>query len=292
MLFSIICFILILAGLLLMAAAIAGYHKLLEFYRQGTYQSLRPGYKINLGLLYFFLCAYILALADVFLRPIDLSQIIVALIFFLGALYVFFSVKTQAVAAHIFREKSLEVMRTFVNTIDLKDFSTEGHSRQVYEIVNLFYDHLDEYKPILNKMKLLDAAMLHDIGKINIPADIFSKQDRLSPEEWKIIKSHPLKGKEMLDETIFSEISDWVKYHHERMDGNGYYGMSADTIPLESKIITLADAYSALCSDRAYRKRLSHEDAMEIIRRDAGKHFDRKLAERFVRLDKEALEKR
>jgi HD-GYP domain-containing protein (c-di-GMP phosphodiesterase class II) len=140
-------------------------------------------------------------------------------------------------------------------------------------------------------MKLLDAAMLHDIGKINISAEIFSKQDRLSPEEWEIIKSHPRRGKEMLDETIFREISDWIKYHHERVDGNGYYGMSADTIPLESKIIALADTYSALCSDRAYRKRLNHEDAMEIIRRDTGKYFDRKLAERFVQLDKETLER-
>jgi HD-GYP domain-containing protein (c-di-GMP phosphodiesterase class II) len=95
----------------------------------------------------------------------------------------------------------------------------------------------------------------------------------------------------MLDKTCFNEISDWVQYHHERVDGNGYYGLVSEDIPLESKIIAIADAYSALCNDRAYRPRLSHEEAIGLISREAGKHFDRRLTECFLRIDREALER-
>jgi HD-GYP domain-containing protein (c-di-GMP phosphodiesterase class II) len=176
-----------------------------------------------------------------------------------------------------------------VNAIDLKGSSFKGHSQQVYDIVSLFYEELHDYWHVLNRKKLLDAAILHDIGKINIASDILCKQEALTREEWETLKSHTIRGKEMLDETCFREISDWILYHHERVDGNGYCGLVSQDIPIEAKIIAIADAYSALCSDRSYRARISHEDAISIISREAGKQFDRKLVDCFLRIDKNAL---
>jgi HD-GYP domain-containing protein (c-di-GMP phosphodiesterase class II) len=291
MLFKIISLTLISAGGVIMALAAFRYHKLLEYYKQEVYHTMRSGHDINRILLYLFIFAFIMAGVDCMLRDTGVFYMMGALAFSLGALYVFFSVRAQASAAVMLREKSLEASRAFVNTIDLKEFHSQGHSKQVYDIVNLFYDELADYQQILNREKLLDAAILHDIGKINISAEVLSKRDRLSPEEWELIKSHPRRGKEMLDETCFAEISEWVLCHHERVDGNGYYGVLSENIPLEAKIISLADAYSALRSSRAYRPGVSHNEAMGIISGEAGKQFDRKLVECFKRLDQGALEK-
>jgi HD-GYP domain-containing protein (c-di-GMP phosphodiesterase class II) len=274
-----------------MVFAAVEYHKLLEYFRQEAYRSLRVGYKLNLILLYVFIAGFILWAANLFLRDPGIAGIFISLFFFLISLYIFFAIRTQIQMAGMAREKALEAMLTFVNVIDLKEFYSKGHSKHVYDIVNLFYEYLTDYKYVLNKAKLLDAAILHDIGKINISAELLSKQDKLSPEDWEIIKAHPLRGKEMLDKTCFSEISDWVKYHHERVDGNGYYGLVSEAIPLESKILAIADTYSALCNDRAYRPRLSHGEAIDLISREAGKHFDRRLTECFLRIDREALER-
>lgn len=289
--FIIVTFILVIAGGVLMIFTALEYHKLLEYFKQETYRALRVGHKLNLILLYFFIVGFIVGAVNTFLRDIGITDAFISLLFFLIALYIFFTLRTQSQMAVMAREKALEAMLTFVNVIDLKEFYSKGHSKHVYDIVNLFYDYLSDYKYVLNKAKLLDAAVLHDIGKINISVELLSKRDKLSPEDWEIIKAHPLRGKEMLDKTCFSEISDWVKYHHERVDGNGYYGLVSEDIPLESKIIAIADAYSALCNDRAYRPRLSHEEAIGLISREAGKHFDRRLTEYFLRIDKESLER-
>jgi HD-GYP domain-containing protein (c-di-GMP phosphodiesterase class II) len=273
-----------------MIIAVVEYQKLLDYYKQESYRALRSGYRINLGLLYLFIGGFFTALVDSMLRDPDILYTILAFIFQLGALYVLFTVRSQAQAALMLREKALEVTRAFVDAIDLKDFCTRAHSKHVYDIVGLFYDQLQEFKHVLNKGKLLDAALLHDIGKINISTEIFRKQEKLTGEEWALIKTHPLVGKEMLDQTCFSEISDWVKYHHERVDGNGYYGRLSEEIPLESKIIAIADVYSALCNDRSYRSRRSHDEAMAIISKEAGKQLDPVLVEHFLRIDRKVLE--
>jgi HD-GYP domain-containing protein (c-di-GMP phosphodiesterase class II) len=270
-----------------MIIAVAEYQKLPGYY---SYRALQSGYRINLGLLYLFVGGLLTALADSILRNPDVLYTILAVIFHVGALYVLFTVRNQAQTALMLREKTLEAIRAFVDVIDLRDFCTRAHSKHVYDIVGLFYDQLKEFKHVLNREKLLDAALLHDIGKINISAEIFRKQEKLTGEEWALIKTHPAAGKEMLDKTCFSEISDWVKYHHERVDGNGYYGRMSEEIPLESKIIAIADAYSALSNDRSYRPRLSHDEAVAVIGKEAGKQFDPVLVERFLQIDRKVLE--
>jgi HD-GYP domain-containing protein (c-di-GMP phosphodiesterase class II) len=273
-----------------MIIAVVEYQNLLDYYKQESYKTLRPGYRINLALLYLFAAGFFAALVDSILRGPDIFYTVLTVIFLLGALYVLLAVKNQTQVALMLREKALEATRAFVNVIDAKDFCTKAHSKHVYDIVNLFYEQLNDFQPVLNKMKLLDAAILHDIGKINISAEIFRKQGQLTHEEWTLIKAHPKVGKQMLDQTCFTEISDWVQYHHERVDGNGYYGLLSEEIPLESKIISIADVYSALCNDRSYRPRLSHDEAMAIINKEAGKQFDPVLVERFLQIDRKVLE--
>ncbi|MDR3145058.1 MAG: HD domain-containing protein [Treponema sp.] len=274
-----------------MVIAAVEYSRLLEYYRQEIYESLSVRFTVVRVLLFFFIFGFTAGIVDGILRGLDLFSFFAALVSFLAAFFIFFSVKIQAGAAVMLREKTLEAIRAFVKTIDLKEFYSNGHSQQVYDIVALFFDQLVDYHHVLNRAKLLDAAILHDIGKINISAELLSKREGLAPEEWEIIKSHPLRGKEMLEETWFRKIGDWIQYHHERVDGNGYYGLASEMIPLESKIIAIADTYAALCSDRAYRTRVGHEEAVAIITREAGKHFDRKLVECFLRIDRSALER-
>jgi HD-GYP domain-containing protein (c-di-GMP phosphodiesterase class II) len=287
---SIIAFCIISAGGFVMVLAALAYDKLLEYYKQESYQALPSGWIANSILFYFFITGFVLGMTYVLINEISLMFTLTSVLFLFFSVYAYSMVKSQATIALMFRNKMLEAIRAFVDTIDLKDYVSRGHSRQVYDIVNLLCDQLQDHRQVLNRTKLLDAAILHDIGKINIPLNVYNKRGQLSSEEWEIVKSHPMRGKEMLDNTFFREISDWVKYHHERVDGNGYYGIASENIPLESKIITIADTYSALRSERPYRPPLNHDEAIAVITRNAGKQFDRRLVERFLHIDKAALE--
>jgi putative nucleotidyltransferase with HDIG domain len=289
MVITILSFILLVCGGVVVVVTAVKYHRLLVYYKQEVYEKLGASYYANLVLLYVFIFAFIIAAVDILLRKAEVYYLFFTLAIFLAAIYVLFSVRAQAHAAILLREKVLEAIRAFVYTIDTKDNAFKNHSKHVYDIISLFYEELPEYKYVLNREKLLDAAMLHDIGKINISQELLTKQDRLTTEEWEHIKSHARLGKEMLDETSFREIGDWVMYHHERVDGNGYYGLVSEDIPLEAKIIAIADSYSALCSDRAWRKRKSHEDAIAVITSESGAQFDPKLIKCFLRIDPAAL---
>jgi HD-GYP domain-containing protein (c-di-GMP phosphodiesterase class II) len=120
--------------------------------------------------------------------------------------------------------------------------------------VSLLYDELDNsVKERISKPKLLDAALLHDIGKISIEDDILKRTGALSEQEFEEMKKHPLNGKKTLGNTCYDEIGDWALFHHERVDGNGYYNLAPEDIPFESKLIAVADTYSASCMDRVYR---------------------------------------
>lgn len=101
---------------------------------------------------------------------------------------------------------------------------------------------------------------------------------------------HPKEGKKLLEGTLFDDLGDWILYHHERMDGKGYYGLSADDIPLESRIIAVADTFSALRTYRAYRPAKSIDEAVDIIRNAAGTQLDAGIVETFLSLGKDALE--
>jgi HD-GYP domain-containing protein (c-di-GMP phosphodiesterase class II) len=128
--------------------------------------------------------------------------------------------------------------------------------------------------------------VLHDVGKIALPANLLAKPGRLAPAEYELIKRHVTIGA-MLIENIpgFAEAAKAVRYHHERWDGKGYPdGLAGDKIPLLGRIVALIDAYSAMVIDRPYHKRIEYEQAVRELRARAGSQFDPKLVEKFVAL--------
>lgn len=128
------------------------------------------------------------------------------------------------------------------------------------------------------------AGEIHDIGKIAINDDTLEKQGKLTPEEYEIIKTHPMKGYHLVKASNgFRNIADGVLCHHERWDGKGYpLGLKGEEIPLISRIICVVDAYDVMTNGRIYKKAISHEEAVKELRRCAGTQFDPKVVESFI----------
>lgn len=283
----------IVIGAIFIALSIVRYRRMIAYNRQSTYESQTNKWlseRVALLFLYLFFAGFIVGAVDTVVRGVEPMYFFITVIFLLGAIFVFASIYAQEQLILRLREKTMETMKAFVNAIDMKDSYTKGHSQHVYEIIDLFYDRLDSVtQGKISKPKLIDAAMLHDIGKISISDKILNKNGALSDEEWLIIKTHPSNGQKMLAETCYSEIGDWVLYHHERIDGKGYYGLPGDDIPLESRMIAIADTYSALRTDRSYRLKKSHDEAIEIILDASGTQFDEGLVRTFLTIDRESL---
>lgn len=185
---------------------------------------------------------------------------------------------------------SNDLIQYFVNVIEAKDPYTQGHSHHVKVIVEAIYDCLPtSYKIKLDKGSLLTAALLHDIGKISTPDNILNKDDALDEEEWLIMRQHPLNGKKIIDNTMFSYMDDWILYHHERIDGCGYYGLNGREIPLESRIIAIADTFSALRTYRIYRPAKSLIETTRILRENAETQLDAEILDYFLSIDMNIL---
>jgi len=118
--------------------------------------------------------------------------------------------------------------------------------------------------------------LLHDIGKIGVRDEVLLKQGALSGDEMEAIRRHPIFGDAILAPLKFlGRVTGMVKHHHERWDGDGYPdGLAGDAIPRASRIVAVSDTYDALTSDRPYRSRRSHDEAMEVILAERGKQFD------------------
>ncbi len=131
------------------------------------------------------------------------------------------------------------------------------------------------------------GALLHDVGKIAIPKEIINKPGKLTPEEWTVIKAHTVEGQRMLERVggFMRQVGLIVRSHHERWDGTGYPdGLRGDDIPIASRIISCCDTWNAMRTDRAYRKALSYEVAMEELRRVSGTQLDAHIVEALVEL--------
>ncbi len=180
-----------------------------------------------------------------------------------------------------------ELLISLVNSIDLKDPYTKFHSERVTMYAYLIGKELN--LPRKKLITLFYASLLHDIGKIWSPDEALKKPGKLTEEEFEEIKKHPDVGASMIDHMEFlSESSKVLRHHHERYDGRGYPdGLKGEDIPLLSRIISVADAFDAMTSDRPYRKGMSIEEALSIIEEESGKQFDPKIVSVFVKFVRE-----
>lgn len=141
--------------------------------------------------------------------------------------------------------------------------------------------------------ELLTAAPMHDIGKIGIPDQILLKPGPLNPEEWAVMKRHPLMGAEIIGEhpsSLLKLARQIALSHHEKWDGSGYpHGLQGEAIPIEGRIVAVADVFDALTTERPYKKAWTVEAALEVLHKDAGKHFDPTLIGLFDKVLPEIL---
>jgi HD-GYP domain-containing protein (c-di-GMP phosphodiesterase class II)/putative methionine-R-sulfoxide reductase with GAF domain len=178
----------------------------------------------------------------------------------------------------------VSTVEALANALEANDEYTSSHARWITDLSLRVGEELGLSDGALKRLEL--GALLHDIGKIGIPSDILSKPGRLTADERAIMETHPELGERIIAPIDrLQEVGAIVRHCHERWDGGGYPdGLAYDAIPLESRIIFVCDAYHAMTTDRPYRKRLSHPEAVRRLRENAGAQFDGDVVEIAVRV--------
>ena len=167
--------------------------------------------------------------------------------------------------------------------LDLRDKETEGHSQRVTELTLQMGKTMQLGEEDINHMRY--GALLHDIGKLGVPDAILLKVEKLTDEEWLVMKKHPEFAYDMLHPIAYLRDSMDIPYcHHEKWDGSGYpQGLKGEQIPLAARIFAIVDMWDALVSDRPYRKAWSKPDTLQYIREQSGKHFDPQVVDIFLK---------
>lgn len=179
------------------------------------------------------------------------------------------------------RDHDIEILNqsimTFTYFIDAKDRYTRNHSVRVAIYAKEIGRRLGLEEEDLQN--LYYGTLLHDVGKIGIPDEILRNDGSLNQDEYEIIKTHPMKGVEMLKHfTSIPNISDCAHYHHEKYDGTGYpEGLKGDQIPLFARIATVADAFDVMSLDRMYRKAIGYDEIIAEFKKNSGSQFDPQL---------------
>lgn len=176
----------------------------------------------------------------------------------------------------------LSIIGALTAAIDAKDPYTHGHSRRVTYYSMMIADAIGATPEFIETLKL--ASLLHDVGKIGIPESILRKIDKLTDDEYRTIIGHSLIGAKILGNIdALMHVIPAIKYHHERYGGGGYPdGLKGDDIPLAARILSVADTFDAMTTDRPYRKRLSDEEALRELGRNRGRQFDPELVKVFA----------
>ena len=189
-----------------------------------------------------------------------------------------------------------DIIVSMASIVENRDNNTGGHIRRTSDVVRVFVEYLlsIDYSSVLTREtadRIIKAAPLHDFGKIAIPDSILNKPGKFVPEESEIMQLHAQKGAEIVarilqnsDDIQFKNIAvNVAHYHHEKWDGTGYpCGLAHEEIPLEARIMALADVFDALVSKRIYKDQFSYEKAIGIIEKSSGSHFDPDLCRAFL----------
>jgi len=192
------------------------------------------------------------------------------------------------------REIQQKTILGMAQMVESRDLSTGGHIKRTSDVVGIFAKKLLQSNLPLDKHFLelvIRSAPMHDLGKIGVDDAVLRKQGRFTDEEYSIMKKHSEIGYHMVKEILSGvEEEDFVSvaenvahYHHEKINGTGYpHGLKGEEIPVEARIMALADVFDALVSKRCYKDAFSFDKAFEIIEKDAGTHFDEQLAMVFI----------
>ena len=190
------------------------------------------------------------------------------------------------------------ILNTIAEVIEFRDSTTGGHIERTQLYVKALVEKMIEQKKYLEEIDgvdikpLIQSAPLHDLGKVKIPDSILNKPGKLTSDEIEVMKRHTILGKEAIhkiaeragesDNDLLRHAAVMAYSHHEKWDGTGYpLGLKGKAIPLQGRLMAIADVYDALVSERPYKKAYPHEKAVEIIREGKGAHFDPVLTELF-----------
>jgi diguanylate cyclase (GGDEF)-like protein/putative nucleotidyltransferase with HDIG domain len=175
----------------------------------------------------------------------------------------------------------LPAVLVLAETLDMRDTGTASHSQTVGYYAEAIARQLGLPGKRVDRIRL--AGLLHDIGKIGVPDPILHKAGPLDDLEWAEMKKHPELGARILSGAGLQDLSEWVLAHHERPDGRGYpLGLHGDDIPLEARILAVADSFEAMTADRVYRPARPRADAVQELRRHIGVQFDAEIVEAFL----------
>lgn len=180
-------------------------------------------------------------------------------------------------------ERTRQVLETMADWVDVRDPYTGGHSRRVAELSADIMRELRMRGPEVDL--IVQAARLHDIGKISLPDRVLNKNDMLSEAEEALVRMHPVQGAELLRRhKTFERGREMVQHHHERWDGTGYpHGLKGTEIPLGARIIAVADSFDAMTTDRPYRRALSVDHAASLLRQGRGRQWDPSVVDALLR---------
>ena len=197
------------------------------------------------------------------------------------------------------------IVYALADIVESRDKNTGGHIDRTSLYIEILIDAMVEQGVYVDEMygwdleSVISSARLHDVGKVTISDVVLNKPGKLTDEEFQIMKSHAAEGENIINRTIertgdaefLNSAKLFAAYHHERWDGSGYpYGLQGEEIPLHGRIMAIIDVYDALVSERPYKKPFAHEEAIDIIKKESGKHFDPRIANVFVSIEKQIFE--
>ena len=278
---------LIFIGVIIMITNIWRYAKFLRNSNDVLFGDRRvTAWKITaLILLVCFLIGYIVSLVSAE------ADTVLSLILFGGSIFVSIVITLVFRLVESSRHNALDIAQMLIGVIELRDPNLNGHSRHVQNLCDLIYKHLpQENKTGINETSLSFASLMHDVGKLGIPEDVLNKPGKLTEEEWELMRNHPKYSVEILEHVeAFRRVLPWVLDHHERIDGKGYYRVSGTDVPLASRIIAVADTYSAITMRRTYKEPEPYEHAIEVMKDVSGTQLDAKIVEIFSKIPKEEV---
>jgi diguanylate cyclase (GGDEF)-like protein/putative nucleotidyltransferase with HDIG domain len=186
-------------------------------------------------------------------------------------------------------DRWLETVLALAETVDVRDQGIAGHSQTVGRYAERIARELGFSVKVSDRVRL--AGLLHDVGKIGVPESVLHKPGSLDEAEWELVRRHCELGARLLDDPSLEDVRGWVLAHHERPDGLGYpHGLKGEQIPLEARIVAVADAYESMTNERPYRETLSHAAAQEELTEYSGTQFDSRVVDAFMRtLEREGL---